>query len=146
MHGDLTRSKSNKGAVDGQFSHEFLHRPVWESRFVRLCADRAVRVQPYQAAESLYSAHENFDGSPIEDKPSLSCYLACLVHLVSLMQPNKPADRIEQINKTGWQTFSASCYSGTRISIQGGLSSTMSENRRAVLLAGNPGKMAPRRI
>jgi hypothetical protein len=29
MQNDLTRSKSNKGPVDGQFSHEFLHRPVW---------------------------------------------------------------------------------------------------------------------
>jgi hypothetical protein len=43
-------------------------------------------------------------------------------------------------------TFSASCYSGTRISIHGGLSSIMSEKRRAVLLAGTPGKTAPRRI
>lgn len=43
-------------------------------------------------------------------------------------------------------TSSASCYSGTRISIHGGLSSIMSEKRRAVLLAGTPGKTAPRRI
>jgi hypothetical protein len=43
-------------------------------------------------------------------------------------------------------TFSASCYSGTRISIQGGLSSIMSEKHRAVLLAGIPGRTAPRRI
>ena len=43
-------------------------------------------------------------------------------------------------------TSSASCYSGTRISIHGGLSSIMSEKRLAVLLAGTPGKTAPRRI
>ena len=54
MHGDLTRSKSNKGSVDGQFSHEFLHRPVWRGRLVGFCAGWPVPVQLYQAAERLF--------------------------------------------------------------------------------------------
>ena len=83
MPGDLTQSKSNKGSGDGQFSREFLHRPVWRWQLAVFYAGGAVR---------------------------------------------------------------ALLYSGTRISIQGGVSSTMSENRRAVLLAGIPGKTAPRRI
>ena len=73
-------------------------------------------------------------------------YLVDLVHLVSFVQPKNQTNQIDQMNKAGWRTFSASCYSGTRISIQGGDSSTMSENRLAVLLAGIPGKTAPRRI
>ncbi len=88
------------------------------------------------------------------DKPGLSglsglvcfVYLVDLVHLASFVQPKNQTNQIDQMNKTGWRAFSASCYSGTRISIQGGLSSTMSENRLAVLLAGIPGKTAPRRI
>ena len=44
LHGNLTRSKSNKGSVDGQFSHEFLHRPVWGGRLVGFCAGGAVPV------------------------------------------------------------------------------------------------------
>ena len=83
MDGDLTRSKSNKGSGDGQFSHEFLHRPVWRWPLAVFYTGEADRVQ---------------------------------------------------------------LYSGTRISIQGGVSSTISENRLAVLLAGIPGKTAPRRI
>ena len=54
MHGDLTRSKSNKGSVDGQFSHEFLHRTVWRGRLVGFCAGWPFPVQPYQAAERLF--------------------------------------------------------------------------------------------
>ena len=88
------------------------------------------------------------------DKPGLSglsglvcfIYLVDLVHLASFVQPKNQTNQIDQMNKTGWRAFSASRYSGTRISIQGGLSSTISENRRAVLLAGIPGKTAPRRI
>jgi len=38
MHGDLTRSKSNKGSGDGQFSRVFLHRPGWIWRFAGPCA------------------------------------------------------------------------------------------------------------
>jgi hypothetical protein len=38
------------------------------------------------------SAQQNIDGPHVRDKPGLSGYL---VHLVSLMQPNKP-DRTEQ--------------------------------------------------
>jgi hypothetical protein len=72
--------------------------------------------------------------------------LVDLVHLVSFVQPKNQTNQIDQMNKTGWRDFSAACYSGTRINIQGGLSSTMSANRLAVLLAGIPGKMAPRRI
>ncbi len=78
--------------------------------------------------------------------PVCLVYLVDLVHLVSFVQPKNQTNQIDQMNKTGWRTFSAPCYSGTRISIQGGVSSTMSENRLAVLLAGMPGKMAPRRI
>jgi len=78
--------------------------------------------------------------------PICLVYLVNLVHLVSIVQPKNQTNQIDQMNKTGWRTISASCYSGTRISIQGGVSSPMSENRRAVLLAGIPGKTAPRRI
>src|SRR5437868_14039412 len=42
MQGDVTRSKSNKGPVDGQFSHDFLHQSVWRGRFAGVCADEAV--------------------------------------------------------------------------------------------------------
>jgi hypothetical protein len=79
MNGDLTRPKSNKGSIDGQFSHEFLHQPAWRGRLIGF-------------------------------------------YLID---------------------YSVLVYSGTRISIQGGLSSTMSEKRLAVLLAGIPGKTAP---
>jgi hypothetical protein len=40
-------------------------------------------------------AHENFDGPHVLDKPGLS---SCLVHMVSLMQPNKP-DRPNRPNE-----------------------------------------------
>src|SRR5438128_2252668 len=36
MQGDLTRSKSNKGSADGQFSAEILHRSLWKGRLVSL--------------------------------------------------------------------------------------------------------------
>ena len=152
MDGDLTRSKSNKGSLDGQFSHEFLHRPVERWRFAGLCAWLAAPIQFYQAMERRYSAHENFDVCSRGISPVCLVYLVCfvylvdLVHLVSFVQPKNQTNQIDQMNKTGWRAFSASCYSGTRISIQGGLSSTMSENRLAVVLAGIPGKTAPRRI
>ena len=35
MYGNLTRSKSNKGSMGGQFSHEFLHRQVWRGEATR---------------------------------------------------------------------------------------------------------------
>ena len=146
MDGDLTRSKSNKGSLDGQFSHEFLHQPVWRWLFTWLCAGLAAPIQFYQAMERRYSAHESFDVCSRGISPACLVYLVCFVHLVSFVQPKNQTNQIDQMNKTGWRAFSASCYSGTRISIQGGLSSTMSENRLAVLLAGIPGKMAPRRI
>ena len=41
-------------------------------------------------------ARETFDGPHVWDKPGLSGYLVCLVHLVSLMQPNKPDRPNEQ--------------------------------------------------
>ena len=78
--------------------------------------------------------------------PVCLVYLVCFVYLVGFVQPKNQTNQIDQMNKMGWRIFSASCYSGTRISIQGGGSSTMSENRLAVLLAGIPGKTAPRRI
>jgi len=50
-------------------------------------------------------ARETFDGPHVWDKPGLSGYLVCLVHLVSLMQPNKP-DRLNRPNEQdGWWTF-----------------------------------------
>ena len=55
---------------------------------------------------------ESFDGAHVWDKAGLSGYLVCLVHLVSLMQPNKP-DRLNRPNEQdGWRTASASCYVG----------------------------------
>jgi hypothetical protein len=39
---------------------------------------------------------EDFDGLHVWGKPGLSGYLVCLVHLVSLMQPNKPDRPNEQ--------------------------------------------------
>jgi hypothetical protein len=42
--------------------------------------------------------HENFDGPHVWDKSGLSGYPVCLVHLVSLMQPNKP-DRLNRPNE-----------------------------------------------
>ena len=63
MDGDLTRSKSNKGSPDGQFSREFLHRPVWRWLFAVLCAGLAAPIQFYQAMDRRYSAHENLGGS-----------------------------------------------------------------------------------
>jgi hypothetical protein len=152
MYGDLTRSKSNKGSVDGQFSHEFLHRQVRRGRFAGLCAGGAVRIQLYQAAERLFLHTRTSMVRSCWTSPVCLVYLVCfvylvdLVHLVGFVQPKNQTNQIDQMNKMGWRTFSASCYSGTRISIQGGLSSTMSENRLAVLLAGIPGKTAPRRI
>ena len=44
------------------------------------------------------SAQQNFEGLHVWNKPGLSGYLVCLVHLVSLMQPNKP-DRSNRPNK-----------------------------------------------
>jgi len=58
MDGDLTRSKSNKGSLDGQFSHEFLHRPVERWRFAGLCADLAASVQFYQAWKVIFCTRE----------------------------------------------------------------------------------------
>ncbi len=52
-------------------------------------------------------ARENFDSPHVWHKPGLSGYLVCLVHLVSLMEPNKPDNQTDQMNKTGWRTFSA---------------------------------------
>ena len=146
MHGDLTRSKSNKGSVDGQFSHEFLHRTVWRGQLVGFCAGWPVPVQLYQAAERLFLHTRTSRVRSRGTSPVCLVYLVDLVHLVRFVQPKNQANQINQMNKTGWRTFSDSCYSGTRISIQGGVSSPMSENRRAVLLAGIPGKTAPRRI
>ena len=56
MQGNLTRSKFNKGSVDGQFSHEILHRSARGGLCAGLCANRAAPFQLYQAAERLYSA------------------------------------------------------------------------------------------
>jgi hypothetical protein len=47
----------------------------------------------------------NFDGPHVWDKPGLSGYLVCLVHLVSLLQPKKQTDRTDQMNKTGGGLF-----------------------------------------
>ncbi len=38
-------------------------------------------------------ARQNFTGRHVWDKPGLSGYLVCLVHLVILIQPNKPDRR-----------------------------------------------------
>ena len=46
------------------------------------------------------------------DKRDLSGYLVCLVHQVSLMQPNKPDNPTDQMNKTGRWTVSTACKSG----------------------------------
>jgi hypothetical protein len=43
-------------------------------------------------------AQQNFDGLHVCDKPGLSGYLVCLVHLVSRFQPNKP-DRPNRPNE-----------------------------------------------
>ena len=51
-------------------------------------------------------ARENFDSPHVWHKPGLSGYLVCLVHLVSLMEPNKPDNQTDQMNKTGWRTSS----------------------------------------
>lgn len=158
MHGDLTRSKSNKGSVDGQFSHEFLHRTVWRGRLVGFCAGWAVRAQLYQAAERLYSSHRTsivcsratatavpsrrMPQKSVQQSPSNSLYLSRGAAGLPFTARKKDTWLLPPC----WRTFSASCYSGTRVSIQGGVSSPMSENRRAVLLAGIPGKTAPRRI
>jgi hypothetical protein len=152
MDGDLTRSKSNKGSLDGQFSHEFL-----QSTSREMAIRRALRgLGCFRSDLSGYGKTIFFTRELrcllAWDKPVCLVYLVCfvclvdLVHLVSFVQPKNQTNQIDQMNKAGWRAFSASCYSGTRISIQGGLSSTMSENRLAVLLAGIPGKTAPRRI
>jgi hypothetical protein len=61
------------------------------------------------------SAPQSLDGLHVWDKPGLFGYLVDLVcfvylvdlaHLVSFVQPNNQTD---QMNKTGWRTFSASC-------------------------------------
>jgi hypothetical protein len=58
---------------------------------------------------------ENFDGLHVWETSSvylvhLVCfvYLVDLVHLVSFVQPKSQTDRTDQMNKTGWRTFSAS--------------------------------------
>src|SRR4051812_47477667 len=43
MSGDLTRPKSNKGSVAGQFSHEFLHRPGSRWPAAACCAGGRLR-------------------------------------------------------------------------------------------------------
>ena len=168
MHGDLTRSKSNKGSVDGQFSHEFLHRPVWRGRLVGFCAGWPVPVQLYQAAERLFlhtrtsmvrscatttagpsrRRLKNFvrQGRSSEAEPRFTPHVSRFQEATRERPLVKGAPRRARVGRVRKSTFSASCYSGTRISIQGGGSSIMSENSRAVLLAGIPGKTAPRRI
>jgi len=172
MHGDLTRSKSNKGSVDGQFSHEFLHRTVWRGRLVGFCAGWLFPVQLYQAAERLFlhtrtsmarSCATTTAGpsrrrlkKAVQQGPSNSLYLSlgerprlpftARIERAQFHRARSASKKGAWLLPPCWQTFSASCYSGTRISIQGGVSSPMSENRRAVLLAGIPGKTAPRRI
>jgi len=57
-------------------------------------------------------ARENFDGPHVWNKPGLSGYVVCLVHLVVSCNQTNQTDRTDQMNKTGWQTVSASCQRG----------------------------------
>src|SRR5580765_6276384 len=58
MPGDLTRAKSNKGSVDGQFSREFLHRPVRKGQSVGFCAGRLLAFSFIRHGKILFCARE----------------------------------------------------------------------------------------
>ena len=49
----------------------------------------SLRIEDLSGCGTTKSARENFEGPHVWHKPGLSGYLVCLVHLVSLIQPNK---------------------------------------------------------